>query len=182
MKPIKILTGESLQEIIHLVESASGPTKEELQHYSKVYGVGIDQENLQKEQTERPQQAALYEGGIVLTQIGVKNNPKLINTLTKVTKLDQSSLHSIHTVEYKEGVDLCNHYDTHSRQTFVILLNSADEGGEFIFEDKKYHFEKGSVINYNGSKTSHGVSKIIKGHRKTIVLFYGYESFVKSTL
>lgn len=170
MTTLTVLEEQNLQEIIDLVDSASEPTSEEMLHYDKVYGPGIKSKVVKRAK------------GIVCKPLGIKNNPRLINILTEVTKLNQSSLVSVHKNSYKEGVSLGNHYDGQSRQTFVILLKVADEGGEFIFENKEYHFEKGSVLNYNGMKTNHGVSEVRKGFRETLVLFYGNEGFSKSTL
>ena len=55
--------------------------------------------------------------------------------------------------------------------TFIILLQDCEVGGRFLVEDKDVNLKLGDVLSFIGHSTTHEVTKVIKGKRKTLTLF-----------
>lgn len=163
------LTYLELIDLVLLTEDAEGPDITESEHYKKVYGIGIEQPHI-------------VANGTKLTPLSIKNNPKLIERLVNFTGIDSNSIHSLHLIDYPLGSNLNTHLDSRSSHTFVFILENAFEGGDVIMQDKIYKFDAGTVLEYNGQKVMHGVTKIEKGSRQTLVMWYGHKSTTKSVI
>ena len=163
------LTYLELIDLVLLTEDAEGPDITESEHYKKVYGIGIEQPHI-------------VANGTKLTPLSIKNNPKLIERLVNFTGIDSNSIHSLHLIDYPLGSNLNTHLDSRSSHTFVFILENAFKGGDVIMEDKVYKFDAGTVLEYNGQKVMHGVTKIEKGTRQTLVMWYGHKSTTKSVI
>lgn len=163
------LTYLELIDLVLLTEDAEGPDITESEHYKKVYGIGIEQPHI-------------VANGTKLTPLSIKNNPKLIERLVNFTGIDSNSIHSLHLIDYPLGSNLNTHLDSRSSHTFVFILENAFKGGDVIMEDKVYKFDAGTVLEYNGQKVMHGVTKIEKGSRQTLVMWYGHKSTTKSVI
>lgn len=163
------LTYLELIDLVLLTEDAEGPDITESEHYKKVYGIGIEQPHI-------------VANGTKLTPLSIKNNPKLIERLVNFTGIDSNSIHSLHLIDYPLGSNLNTHLDSRSSHTFVFILENAFEGGDVIMQDKIYKFDAGTVLEYNGQKVMHGVTKIEKGTRQTLVMWYGHKSTTKSVI
>lgn len=166
----RYLTGPQFEKLVMMVDNAVTPSTEEAQHYyDNVYGVGKHLPNIAR-------------NGTFLTALSIEQNPELVDWLVNFTGIENTSIHSLHTVDYPQGSILAPHKDTRSSNTFVFILQNAEEGGDVILGKKIYNFTKGRVINYNGQKLMHGVTEVKKGYRKTLVLFHGHKSLKKSTI
>ena len=163
------LTYLELIDLVLLTEDAEGPDITESEHYKKVYGIGIEQPHI-------------VANGTKLTPLSIKNNPELIERLVNFTGIDSNSIHSLHLIDYPLGSNLNTHLDSRSSHTFVFILENAFKGGDVIMEDKVYKFDAGTVLEYNGQKVMHGVTKIEKGSRQTLVMWYGHKSTTKSVI
>lgn len=164
------LTPSQLNQLITLVDNANKPSDIELQHYvDNVYGVG----------KHLPHIAI---NGTKLSPLSINENSKLIEWLVNITGISSNSIHSLHTVDYPEGSKLKPHLDTRSSQTFVFILNQSEQGGDAMIAGKQYSFHAGTILEYNGQKVFHGVTEVTKGERKTLVMFHGHKSTIKSTI
>tara|TARA_B100001121_G_scaffold294629_1_gene298291 strand:+ start:17 stop:532 length:516 start_codon:yes stop_codon:yes gene_type:complete len=163
------LTYLELIDLVLLTEDAEGPDITESEHYKKVYGIGIEQPHI-------------VANGTKLTPLSIKNNPKLIERLVNFTGIDSNSIHSLHLIDYPLGSNLNTHLDSRSSHTFVFILENAFKGGDVIMQDKIYKFDAGTILEYNGQKVMHGVTKIEKGTRQTLVMWYGHKSTTKSVI
>ena len=163
------LTYLELIDLVLLTEDAEGPDITESEHYKKVYGIGIEQPHI-------------VANGTKLTPLSIKNNPKLIERLVNFTGIDSNSIHSLHLIDYPLGSNLNTHLDSRSSHTFVFILENAFKGGDVIMQDKIYKFDAGTVLEYNDQKVMHGVTKIEKGTRQTLVMWYGHKSTTKSVI
>ena len=163
------LTYLELIDLVLLTEDAEGPDITESEHYKKVYGIGIEQPHI-------------VANGTKLTPLSIKNNPELIERLVNFTGIDSNSIHSLHLIDYPLGSNLNTHLDSRSSHTFVFILENAFKGGDVIMQDKIYKFDAGTVLEYNGQKVMHGVTKIEKGTRQTLVMWYGHKSTTKSVI
>ena len=163
------LTYLELIDLIILTEDAKGPDITESEHYKNVYGIGIEQPHI-------------VANGTKLTPLSIKNNPELIEWLVDFTGIDSNSIHSLHLIDYPLGSNLNTHLDSRSSHTFVFILENAYEGGDVIMQDKIHKFDAGTVLEYNGQKVMHGVTKIEKGTRQTLVMWYGHKSTTKSII
>lgn len=100
------------------------------------------------------------------------NLNKIITDLTKKNIKDAISLHLITSVPPRETKP---HLDGHAVCTLVILLEDDFEGGDFYLNEKKTNLlkTKGEYVIYNGGIERHAVTKITKGIRKTLIVWYG---------
>jgi predicted 2-oxoglutarate/Fe(II)-dependent dioxygenase YbiX len=111
--------------------------------------------------------------GSNLTHYSTKN--ETLNKIIKgLTNRETKDIIAFHTIESVPPCETKNHTDSHSVCTLNILLEDNFEGGEFYLNGKKYHGlkERGDYVVYNGGKDSHAVSKITKGVRKSLIVWY----------
>jgi hypothetical protein len=59
-----------------------------------------------------------------------------------------------------------------SKYNSLIYLNDDFEGGEFFTKNKKIKPEQGMLTIFDGSSTYHGVKKVKKKDRKTIIFWW----------
>lgn len=80
---------------------------------------------------------------------------------------------------YNEGDSLRSHRDVGSKLTIVSNLNNGYVGGDFKLGDETIKLEMGDIIVFDGSVELHGVSKIIKGTRYSLNLWYTHNNHDK---
>lgn len=113
------------------------------------------------------------KGNMVLTPLSLKNNT-LVDFLTEKTQLPKKNIVSIHFTEYNEESETTEHRDSNSSHTCLFLLNSSSKGGDLKIDNQIIDFkEEGSWVVFDGGKLLHGVTKIEKGFRKVLVVWYG---------
>lgn len=102
-------------------------------------------------------------------------NEKLNNIINGLTNRETKDIIALHTIESVPPCETKSHADSHSVCTLNILLEDDFEGGEFYLNNKKYDGlrERGDYVVYNGGKERHSVSKITKGVRKSLIVWYG---------
>jgi len=102
-------------------------------------------------------------------------NEKLNKIINKLTNRDTADIISLHTIESHPPSETKPHVDTPSTCTLNILLEDKFEGGEFYLNENLYTglAKKGDYVVYNGGKEKHSVSKITKGIRKSLIVWYG---------
>lgn len=80
---------------------------------------------------------------------------------------------TIHKVNYNVGGQALEHKDENSLHTYVIMLEDDFEGGDFYLRGELTNFKKrGQVAYYMGMDAPHRVSKVLKGSRKVLVVWY----------
>jgi hypothetical protein len=102
------------------------------------------------------------------------SNENLNKIISNITKRKTSDILSLHTIESSLNSETKSHIDNHSELTLNILLKDEFKGGNFYLNGKLYEElrKKGDHILYNGSRDKHSVSKITKGVRKSLVVWY----------
>jgi len=159
------LSKEQLLKLTSLVDSAKKPEGPDLEYYERAVvgvlktGSGAVGNKFKKD-------------GSYCVPFGVLNNPELVNWLEEFTNIEGKYINSIHSFEYIEGSSTKPHYDVNSNKTLIFVLNKAEEGGQFIFENDLLDVKEGEVLDYDGSKMKHGVTKVIKGYRRVFVAWY----------
>tara|TARA_Y100001972_G_C7620759_1_gene311277 strand:- start:682 stop:1206 length:525 start_codon:yes stop_codon:yes gene_type:complete len=159
------LSKEQLSKLTSLINCAKKPEGSDLEYYKRAVvgvlktGSGTVGNNFKV-------------NGSYCVPFGVPNNPELVNWLEEFTKIEGKYINSIHTFEYTEGSSTKPHYDVNSNKTMIFVLNKAEEGGQFIFENNLLDVEEGEVLDYDGSKMKHGVTKVIKGYRRVFVAWF----------
>lgn len=103
-------------------------------------------------------------------------NEKLNSIIKNLTNEETDNIIAFHTIESHPPAETKPHVDLRSYLTMNILLEDDFEGGDFYLNNKKYDGlkEKGEYILYKGNKEIHSVSKITKGIRKSLIVWYGY--------
>lgn len=110
-------------------------------------------------------------------------NKKLNNLIHDITGGRTKDIQSIYTVEFSKGDFGEPHLDTNSRTTLSLVLEKNSIGGDLIIEGKNANLNKpGEYIIYDGAKTMHSVSKVTKGKRKSLIVFYTKKFKVEKTL
>lgn len=166
----RTLTQEQLLELTQLVKDAVIPEGQELEIYKKRVPVVTV-----KEKTWMLRHATTQA-------LSIWNNTELVDWITNFTKEDKDKLSSIHTVTYPVGGRCKDHKDGFTQKTFVFLLQNSTQGGKSIMDYKEYSFDEGTVLEYNGSKLTHGVTEVKEGLRKTLVVMYWSKPAIKSTI
>jgi len=101
------------------------------------------------------------------------NNKKLNLLIHDITGGRTKDIQSIYTVEFSKGDFGEPHLDTNSRTTLSLVLEKNSIGGDLIIEGKNAELNKpGDYLIYDGAKTMHSVSKVTKGKRKSLIVFY----------
>mgnify|MGYP000876758767 CR=1 FL=1 len=119
------------------------------------------------------------KGDMKIDHFSPRNNQSLVKFLFENFSIRKEDIISIHINDYNEGSYAEMHQDSNSSKTYLILLEPATQGGELMLEDDIIPFDKiGQVISYNGGEVMHGVSKIIKGHRRTLVVWVNERSVI----
>jgi|TARA_S200002703_G_scaffold159054_1_gene171288 hypothetical protein len=132
-----------------------------------------------KEQLEYLNELApgLVHYGEVSTEVGVDfyntNNKTLTDYLSEILDIQNVKPLTIHTVNYSINGEVLEHIDANSFHTYVIMLEDNFEGGDFYLNKELIDFKKrGDVAYYEGWSSPHSISKITKGNRKVLVLWY----------
>ena len=100
-------------------------------------------------------------------------NIKLNSLIHDITKGNTKDIQSIYTVEFSKGDFGEPHIDTNSRTTLSLVLEKNSIGGDLIIEGVNSNLNKpGDYIIYDGATTFHSVSKVVKGSRKSLIVFY----------
>ena len=102
------------------------------------------------------------------------SNTKLNDIVNTISGKKTKDIIAFHTVESTPPNRTTPHVDPYSECTLNILLEDDFEGGEFYLNDKEYKnlYKKGQYALYNGSTDKHAVSKVTKGVRKTLIVWY----------
>lgn len=105
-------------------------------------------------------------------------NKKLNKIISEITKKDIGEALSLHTIEAYPPESTKEHIDGFSTLTLNILLEDDFEGGYIYINGKKINGlrERGDYLMYNGSKEPHSVTPVIKGKRKSLIVWYGTKS------
>lgn len=106
-----------------------------------------------------------------LFQVYNTKNETLNNWLSdKFSK--NNVVESLYTMEYKEGDFSSKHIDF-LRNVTIILLTDDFDGGNFLIEDNDIHLSRlGEYAMLDGHKHNHEVTKITRGTRKVLVIFF----------
>lgn len=104
-------------------------------------------------------------------------NKNLNKIITEITKRDINEALSLHTIEAYPPESTREHIDGFSHLTLNILLEDNFEGGYIYINGEKINGlrERGDYLIYNGSKEPHSVTPVIKGKRKSLIVWYGRE-------
>jgi predicted 2-oxoglutarate/Fe(II)-dependent dioxygenase YbiX len=102
-------------------------------------------------------------------------NKNLNKIISEITKRDISEALSLHTIEAYPPESTREHMDAFSHLTLNILLEDDFEGGYIYINGEKINGlrERGDYLMYNGSKEPHSVTPVIKGKRKSLIVWYG---------
>jgi len=102
-------------------------------------------------------------------------NKNLNKIISEITKRDISEALSLHTIEAYPPESTQEHTDKASYLTLNILLEDDFEGGYIYINGEKINGlrERGDYLMYNGSKEPHSVTPVIKGKRKSLIVWYG---------
>ena len=97
-------------------------------------------------------------------------------------KLNQKSLYVnnsvldyVQIVKWPIGAKQFPHYDVayeHTALASIIYLNDNFRGGEFYTQKDKIIPEPGLMLFFNGQEIKHGVKKVLKKDRKTIIIWW----------
>jgi hypothetical protein len=100
-------------------------------------------------------------------------NESLNVALSAALGIDRHDPITIHRVNYNIGGQALEHKDENSLHTYVIMLEDDFEGGDFYLRGELTNFKKrGQVAYYMGMDAPHRVTKILKGSRKVLVVWY----------
>jgi hypothetical protein len=111
------------------------------------------------------------------------SNIKLIEMLNELCGGKTENVTSLHVVEYYEGNFLRSHVDSSSRLTLNLLIESECEGGDLYIEGNRADLnEAGDYVIYDGGIQQHEVKPIIKGYRKTLIIWYSIPYVDKNKL
>jgi len=102
-------------------------------------------------------------------------NNNLNKILTEISKRDIKDALTLHTVEAYPPQSTIEHIDKASQLTLNILLEDNFEGGYIYINGEKINGlrERGDYLMYNGSKEPHSVTPVIRGKRKSLIVWYG---------
>lgn len=116
--------------------------------------------------------ATTYIDG-TLIHLSTKND-NLNNIIKDITNRDTEHIIAFHLMTSEPPAYVSEHKDSGSDLTLVILLEDKFEGGYAYIEGKQYEGMRtsGEYIMYKGGEVSHSVSKITKGRRKVLVVWY----------
>lgn len=79
---------------------------------------------------------------------------------------------SLYTMEYRVG-DFSEKHKDFLRSVAIILLTDDFDGGKFLIEDNDIGLSKlGEYVMLDGQKHRHEVTKITRGIRKALVIFF----------
>ena len=164
MYTLKTLKDKQFTELKRLLSNVELPTHEEYRHYEKADPNVVSQE------------AWSMTGGLKPQSISIENNPELTLWLESYTNRSRDTIGSIHIMDYPTNSALKAHYDPKSKTTFVFLLETPEEGGKTIMENRVLDLQEGQVLEYDGTKVFHGVEEVTKGTRKALIIWYNEES------
>ena len=82
-----------------------------------------------------------------------------------------SEIVSIHRNTYKETSGSPEHRDLNTSRTYLVLLEPAEVGGDFLIQKQNTNFQVGEIIDYCGHRTHHQVTKVEKGVRRSFTVF-----------
>jgi hypothetical protein len=100
-------------------------------------------------------------------------NESLNVALSAALQINRHDPITIHRVNYNIGGQALEHKDENSLHTYVIMLEDDFEGGDFYLRGELTNFKKrGQVAYYMGMDAPHRVTKILKGSRKVLVVWY----------
>lgn len=159
MYKLNKLSKDELTKLTKLLESSVYANKQHLEYLKSVTNGLVDYHHKGK-------------GNMKISHLSPNQNIPLTTFLENKLLINRKDIISIHLNEYHPGSEALLHKDSNSSKTILILLSSADVGGELLLEDEIIDFKTiGSVISYNGGDLLHGVSRIEKGFRKTLVVW-----------
>jgi len=101
------------------------------------------------------------------------SNKELVNVIKKYIGLNEMTeyISNIHYINYKIGEEAKEHVDTgKSIRTYIILLNSDFEGGEFYLEGNHVNLKIGQIMEFDANLL-HSVKTITNGNREVIVIW-----------
>lgn len=79
---------------------------------------------------------------------------------------------SLYTMEYRDG-DFSSKHTDFLRNVTIILLTDDFDGGNFLIEDNDIGLSNlGEYVMLDGHKHRHEVTKITRGIRKVLVIFF----------
>ena len=120
---------------------------------------------------------------LTLVPLGTTNNIKLLDWLEEYTEIESKYITNLHLNYMNKGAYFKPHYDNYHidvSETFTFLLKEPEAGGKFILDGRSMRIDKNNAVIFNGGKYLHGVTKIKKGTRKSLIVFYYIPSEKKS--
>jgi len=163
MISIKEITDQQLLELDLIVSNANPPDESHSQYIALAPGIS---------RNVSPKFDSNY---LTLTPLGLLNNPSLLNWLENFTGIKSAFIKNIHLNHMIEGAYFLPHVDNRHidvNYTCTFLLQEAEEGGSFIFGGAKKDYNRNSVVMFDGGKIAHGVTKVKKGLRRSLIVFY----------
>ena len=163
MYELKPIDNKELQILKNHISSSEPPIGEQLERVLAAPGIG-------KNKSGRFDSSLL-----TLIPLGTFNNTKLLEWLEKYTGIQSKFITNIHLNHMKEGAYFDPHLDNYHikvSDTYTFLLEEPIQGGKFILDGRVMPCDKNKVIIFNGGKYLHGVTKVKKGTRKSLIVFY----------
>lgn len=74
--------------------------------------------------------------------------------------------------QYHEGRCMVKHKDASNNETMILILSDGFIGGDTLVEDVKIDLNKGDGVFFSGYNRYHEVTKVIKGIRNALILWY----------
>jgi len=163
MITLKEISDEQLLELDNITSNAAPPDDSHSQYIALAPGIS------------RNASTRFDSNLLKLTPLGLLNNPILLNWLESFTGIKSTFITNIHLNHMIKGAYFLPHFDNKYidvNYTCTFLLQEAEEGGSFIFGGDIKNFTRNSAVMFNGGKVAHGVTKIKKGLRRSLIVFY----------
>jgi len=171
MYQLKPITDEQLNSLNELVINAAPPIGDHLEKIKSAPGIGNNT-------------SGRFDNTLLtLVPLGTTNNIKLLDWLEEYTEIESKYITNLHLNYMNKGAYFKPHYDNYHidvSETFTFLLKEPEAGGKFILDGRSMRIDKNNAVIFNCGKYLHGVTKIKKGTRKSLIVFYYIPSEKKS--
>ena len=150
------LSEKELNFLLEQLDTTKVLTGEELNPFKKVHPYVLNN------------QSGLYPSTFTIYDT---NNETLNNWI--FNKFSKNELvESIYSMEYGKETFSKKHKD-YLRKVCIILINDDFDGGRFLIEDADINLNNlGDYVILDGQKYEHEVTKITRGLRKVLVIFF----------
>lgn len=163
MHQLKPITDIQLNSLSELVSNALPPEGSHLEKIKSAPGIGNNT-------------SGRFDNTLLtLVPLGTTNNLELLDWLETYTGIESKYITNLHLNYMNEGAYFKPHYDNYHidvSETFTFLLEEPSAGGKFILDSRSLSISRNNVVIFDGGKYLHGVTKIKKGTRKSLIVFY----------